>query len=148
MYSLKDISYGEELCFNYCSLTESEKEFESAVCLCGTEFCTGRYLQLASDKKHLALMKQYHTFVDRNYILYKAVTRPYITEEDEKRLEFCSLKQSVMKDVPIWLKKWASLICEYCLFEEKHYPEYFKNDFKHLSEADLVITFSLTPLET
>jgi len=53
-----------------------------------------------------------------------------------------------MKDVPIWLKKWASLICEYCLFEEKHYPEYFKNDFKHLSEADLVITFSLTPLET
>ena len=63
-------------------------------------------------------MKQYHTFVDRNYILYKAVTRPYITEEDEKRLEFCSLKQSVMKDVPNWLKKWASLICEYCLFEE------------------------------
>jgi len=28
MYALKDIKYGEELCFNYCSLTESEKEYE------------------------------------------------------------------------------------------------------------------------
>lgn len=138
MYALKNIGYGEELCFNYCSLTESEKEFESAVCLCGTELCTGRYLQLASDKKHLALMKQYHTFVDRNYILFKAVSRSNITEEDEKRLEMCSLKASVMKDVPNWLKKWASLICEYCLFEEQKYPEYFKDEFKHLSLEDLV----------
>jgi|LauGreDrversion4_2_1035121.scaffolds.fasta_scaffold30809_1 hypothetical protein len=87
MYSLKDIKAGEELCFNYCSLTESEKEFESAVCLCGTEYCSGRYLQLASDKKHLAIMKIHHTFVDRNYLLFKAVIRPYINEEDNLRLE-------------------------------------------------------------
>ncbi len=83
-------------------------------------------------------MKQYHTFVDRNYILFKAVSRAYITEEDEKRLEMCSLKQSVMKDVPIWLKKWASLICEYCLFEEQLYPEFFKEDLKHLKYEDIV----------
>jgi len=84
------------------------------------------------------MMKQYHTFVDRNYILFKAVTKPTITEEDEKLLEFCSLKQSVMKDVPDWLKKWASLICEYCLFEESQYPAFFKADFPNLSENDLV----------
>ena len=138
MYALKNIRFGEELCFNYCSLTESEKEFEQAVCLCGTEVCQGRYLQLASDKKHQALMKQYHTFVDRNYILFKAVTRPYLEEEDLARLEFCSLKSSVMKDVPDWLKKWASLICEYCLFEEQAYPEHFRKEFPHLSESDLV----------
>lgn len=83
MYALKDIKYGEELCFNYCSLTESEKEFEQAVCLCGTEVCQGRYLQLASDKKHLALMKQYHTFVDRNFIFFKACSKPNLSEEDE-----------------------------------------------------------------
>ena len=44
MYALKDIKYGEELCFNYCSFTESEKEYDQAVCLCGTELCTGKYL--------------------------------------------------------------------------------------------------------
>lgn len=79
MYALKDIKCGEELCFNYCSLTESEKEFEQAVCLCGTEICNGRYLQLASDKKHLALMKKFHTFVDRNYILFKACSQPRLS---------------------------------------------------------------------
>lgn len=138
MYALKDIKYGEELCFNYCSLTESEKEFEQAVCLCGTEICNGRYLQLASDKKHLALMKKYHTFVDRNYILFKACSEPWLTEEDEERLRYCNLKESAMRDVPEWLRKWASLICEYCLFEEQQYPEFFKEDFKGLSLKDLV----------
>lgn len=44
MYAIKDINYGDELCFNYCSLTESEKEYESAICLCGTEVCQGKYL--------------------------------------------------------------------------------------------------------
>ncbi len=44
MFATKDIKFGEELCFNYCSVTESEKEFQSAVCLCGTTECSGRYL--------------------------------------------------------------------------------------------------------
>lgn len=73
MFAIKDINYGEELCFNYCSVTESEKEFDSAQCLCGTEVCTGRYLALASDKKYLNCMKKYHNFVDRNAILYLAI---------------------------------------------------------------------------
>ena len=30
MFAIKDVKFGEELCFNYCSVTESEKEFESA----------------------------------------------------------------------------------------------------------------------
>jgi hypothetical protein len=47
-----------------------------------------------------------------------------------------------MKDVPNWLKKWASLICEYCLFEEQQYPTFFKDDFKHLSENELVRNIS------
>lgn len=34
-------------------MTESEKEYEAAVCLCGTEYCSGNFLQLSTDKKHL-----------------------------------------------------------------------------------------------
>jgi hypothetical protein len=53
-----------------------------------------------------------------------------------------------MKDVPDWLKKWASLVCEYCLFEEAQYPEFFKNDFPHLKLDDLVIIIPANiPLE-
>lgn len=73
MFTTRDIQFGEELCFDYCSFTESEKEFDEAVCLCGTEFCKGRYLNLANDKKNLAIMKTHHTFVDRNFLIYKAV---------------------------------------------------------------------------
>lgn len=42
-----------------------------------------------------------------------------ITNEDEKRLIEFGLKESVMNGVPEWLKKWASLILEYCIFEEE-----------------------------
>lgn len=45
-----------------------------------------------------------------------------------------------MNEVPNWLKKWASLICEYCLFEESQYPDFFKADFPTMSLADLVRT--------
>jgi SET domain-containing protein len=53
MFASKRIHFGEELCFNYCSVTESEKEFEAASCLCGTVNCSGRFLQLASEKKQM-----------------------------------------------------------------------------------------------
>ena len=73
MFAQKDILYGEELCFNYCSFTESEKEFEAASCLCGTGICMGRFLQLAMGQKNQGIMKDYHNFVDRNLILFKAI---------------------------------------------------------------------------
>ena len=72
--------------------------------------CTGKFLQLASDKKNLNIMKKYHTFIDRNYILFKAITES-IDLEDELRLEEFGLKSSVLNGIPNWLKKWASLIC-------------------------------------
>jgi [histone H3]-lysine4 N-trimethyltransferase ATXR3 len=62
-------------------MTESEKEFEAAACLCGTVKCDGRFLQLASDKKFMTVMKKYHTFVDRNYILFEAISQT--TNDDE-----------------------------------------------------------------
>jgi len=90
MFAIKDITYGEELCFNYCSVTESEKEYESACCLCGTVECSGRFLQLASDRKHLQIMKKYHNFVDRNALLFLAIQdceRDGVTSQDEKLLD-------------------------------------------------------------
>jgi len=53
------------------------------------------------------------------------------------------IKRISHEDVPNWLKKWASLICEYCIFEEDKYPEFFKNDFPNLTYDDLVRKFFL-----
>jgi hypothetical protein len=125
MFTTKDISYGEELSFDYCSLTESEKEFDEAVCLCGTEYCKGRYLMLANDKKYQAIMRDHHTFVDRNFILFKAISQPTLSLLDQERLARNGLKNSCLGKAPAWLKKWASLVLEYLEFEEAKYPEYF-----------------------
>ena len=102
-------------------MTESEKEFEAAACLCGTVKCDGRFLQLASDKKFMTVMKRYHTFVDRNFVLFKAISDTMhgseLSKEDYNVLDSCGLRKSVTKDLPVWLVKWASLICEYIEFE-------------------------------
>lgn len=51
MYALRDIEFGDELTFDYCSITESEKELRNSICLCGSEFCKGYYLGYC--KKHI-----------------------------------------------------------------------------------------------
>ena len=66
-------------------------------------------------------MKEYHSFIDRNVILFKAIESVEngegITQEDIDRLDKHGLKSSVCQDIPDWLKKWASLICEFIEFE-------------------------------
>lgn len=80
MYAIRDIMYGEELTFDYNSTTESEKEYSQAICLCGTYRCRGRYLALSTAKKFSRVMKKYHNFIDRNYMLWKACADPDLTD--------------------------------------------------------------------
>ena len=47
VYALRDIARGEELTFDYSSVTESEEEFKAAICLCGTSACRGAFLSMA-----------------------------------------------------------------------------------------------------
>lgn len=74
-------------------------------------------------------MKNYHTFIDRNYLIYKSVKNGALDEEDTERLDRNGLKDSCLVDAPIWLQKWASLICEYLEFEEYLFPKFFKEDY-------------------
>ena len=75
----RDIAYGEELSFDYISVTESRTEYESAVCLWGTFRWVGRFLGL-SDNRFTEIMDEYHTLVDRNYIIWYASTYPDLND--------------------------------------------------------------------
>lgn len=44
LYTLRHVHPGEELTFDYAGVTDFEKEFRSAICLCGTRHCRGSYL--------------------------------------------------------------------------------------------------------
>jgi len=69
-------------------------------------------------------MKTHHTFIDRNYILFKAIDEwernkeNCISEDDVITLHEFGLKESALKGTPGWLVKWASFICKYIKFEE------------------------------
>jgi SET domain-containing protein len=93
MFAIRDIKFGEELTFDYNSVTESEKEFEQALCLCGTSMCQGRFLQLSSSKKYQNVIKTYHTFVDRNFLIWKASTDYSLSKEDHEILDIYGFKQ-------------------------------------------------------
>lgn len=62
VFTLRQIRDGEELTFDYSSVTESEKEFKAAVCLCGTTACRGSFLYFAGSK---AFMQVHLDFVFR-----------------------------------------------------------------------------------
>jgi hypothetical protein len=50
VYTLRHVHAGEELTFDYASVTESEKEFRTAICLCGTRHCRGTFLMFAGSR--------------------------------------------------------------------------------------------------
>jgi len=74
-------------------------------------------------------MREYHTFIDRNYLIYKAVLSEKIEAEELERLHRNSLNASALEDLPVWLKKWASYVCEYLEFEEEIFPDFFKSEY-------------------
>lgn len=44
LYTIRHVAPGEELTFDYASVTESEDEFKQAFCMCSTRQCRGSYL--------------------------------------------------------------------------------------------------------
>lgn len=61
MYAIRPIAFAEELTFDYNSVTESEEEHRSAVCLCGTSQCRGAFLALAAatDDSHAQVLQSF-----------------------------------------------------------------------------------------
>jgi hypothetical protein len=57
-------------------------------------------------------MQKEHNLIDRNVILLKACNSDF-TSDDQMILDQTGLRKSCLDNAPDWLKKWASLICDY-----------------------------------
>lgn len=78
-------------------------------------------------------MKRFHTFIDRNFLIWKAVNSIDGSEEEDRfKLSEFGIKESILRGVPQWLRKWAVLICEYIQFEEQIYPSILKEDYANI----------------
>ena len=129
MYATKNIEFGEELTFNYNSVTEKKKEYLDAICLCGSYYCRGHYLIYEESMIFTEVLSKHHNFVHRNYILFKACVQDKIklSEEEECVLDKFSIRSSILANAPNWLKKWSALILEFIEFESKALPEIMMN---------------------
>ena len=132
-YTTRHVSYGEELCWNYSCVTESEKEYRAAICLCSSTTCKGAFLDYAGSSAFTAVMNVRHNFLDRNALLIRACHEP-LTAVDRTRLATAGIKSAALTmpgertpsgervECPEWLIKWASLTLEYIEMEKELLP--------------------------
>lgn len=142
LYTLRHVHEGEELTFDYSSVTESEKEFREAICLCGTHMCRGSYLYFTGSRAFMQVMTRKHNMLHRQAILCRAGMEPK-TDDDRARLKRYGIGNSCLgseetgdRAAP-WLEKWAALICEYLEDEEACLRDELLNrdPFKAYTEA-------------
>ena len=123
LYTLRHVYEGEELTFDYSSVTESEKEFREAICLCGTHMCRGSYLYFTGSRAFMQVLNERHNMLQRQVMLARAGSEP-LTDADKERIRRHGLGESSLGSVsrgdrvPEWLEKWTSLVCEYLELEE------------------------------
>ncbi|EGR33923.1 SET domain protein, partial [Ichthyophthirius multifiliis] len=112
LYAMQQISYGEELTFDYMAVTESKQEHNRALCLCGSSKCRGKYLELSTTgiKEYNQILEDISCFLHRTYILeYSCRKNVQLNAEDEQLLESESFRSNIKQGCPIWLLKW---ICQ------------------------------------
>lgn len=145
MFSQKKIRYGDELTFDYCSFTESEKEYQNSICLCGTSLCRGYYLScnrkhfhIFSDAKNLLLDNSDKCFLLWNAILLKSCVSTFDKFKAAKLMKY-SIGQNIFKNSPSFLKTWAYFVLEQVLKErEALYKFYFLDERDNVIEKCLV----------
>ena len=81
IYTVRQIQYGEEITFDYNSVTESKKEYEESVCLCGSQVCRMSYLNLTGEGAFQKVLKGCHGILDQYQLMSEACELNIVSEE-------------------------------------------------------------------
>ena len=126
VYTLRHVHVGEELTFDYASVTESEKEFREAICLCGTAACRGSFLTYSGSRSFQAVMSEKHGVLHRQAAILHAASP--LTDDDRALLDEFGVRDSCLgrpgtpDRVPDWLMKWAALVLRFVKVERDLLP--------------------------
>ena len=63
MITVRSVSYGEELTFDYGAVTDSIIEYQAAICLCGSLRCRGSFLHFAAADQYQTILKKTNRWV-------------------------------------------------------------------------------------
>eukprot|EP00494_Astrolonche_serrata_P029308 UN29575 len=121
MYVSKSISYGEELTFDYNSITDFQNEYYNSVCYCSSNFCKGSYLQYSKSDIYQQIVNKHHTVIGRMALLYNSV-KDQINKHDISILKKASIRTAMLGASPDWLKKYCAQLVEFIELEKKLLP--------------------------
>ncbi|KAK7402013.1 hypothetical protein VNO78_13946 [Psophocarpus tetragonolobus] len=123
IYSVRKIQHGDEITFDYNSVTESKEEYEASVCLCGSQVCRGSYLNLTGEGAFQKVLKDSHGILDRHYLMLEACELNSVSEEDYNDLGRAGLGSCLLGGLPDWLVAYAACLVRFINFERTKLPE-------------------------
>ncbi|WOK96446.1 histone-lysine N-methyltransferase ATXR3-like isoform X1 [Canna indica] len=123
IYSLVPIGYGEEITFDYNSVTESKEEYEASVCLCGSQVCRGSFLNLAGEGAFEKVLKDCHGVLDRHKLILQACDANFVTQDDYIELGRAGLGSCLLDGLPDWLVAYSAHLIRFINFERTKLPD-------------------------
>lgn len=123
IYAVRPIEYGEEITFDYNSVTESKEEYEASVCLCGSQVCRGSYLNLTGEGAFQKVLKDWHGILDRHHLLLDSCELNFVSEEDYIDLGRAGLGSCLLGGLPDWLIAYSARVVRFINFERTKLPE-------------------------
>jgi hypothetical protein len=145
MTTLRELTIGDEVTFDYNAVTESLHEYQDAVCLCGQVKCRGAFLHFATADCYQQVLNRNSPVAVRLSQLIKGCTKKVMAEDDENILkrhgfqtaafgavsvkrreatesEFINSTLDSMDFVPIWLRTHVADILRYIEYERRSLP--------------------------
>ncbi len=143
--TIREMTIGDELTFDYNAVTESLFEYQSAVCLCGHWRCSGSFLHFAAADCYQQVLNRNSPVASRLANVIKGCTKKVMSDEDDKILKrhgfqtaafgavsvnrrnasaLDSLDSTLdsMDIVPIWLRTYVADTLRYIEYERRALP--------------------------
>jgi hypothetical protein len=145
MTTLREMTVGEEVTFDYNAATDSLHEYQAAICLCGNIQCRGSFLHFATADCYQQVLNRNAPIAVRLSQLIKGCTKQVMAQEDSKILErhgfltaafgavsvnrqkvtsgqFSGAELDSMEFVPIWLRTYVADTLRYIEYERRALP--------------------------
>ncbi|KAK4796122.1 hypothetical protein SAY86_028448 [Trapa natans] len=123
IYSVRKIQFGEEITFDYNSVTESKEEYEASVCLCGSQICRGSYLNLTGEGAFQKILEEWHGILDRYQLMVEACEINSVSNEDYYDLGRAGLGSCMLGGLPDWLVAYSARLVRFINFERTKLPQ-------------------------
>jgi hypothetical protein len=123
LFQMRKVHYGEELSMDYNSVTSSDVEWRSAICLCGMSACRGSFLHYATQDDLQQVLNKNCGPMTRYASLLRACSPKQPTAADTQTLERHGLlAASLGHSVPPFITKYVADCLRFIEFERKALP--------------------------